>query len=358
MTVALGPVMLDVQGVQLNARERELLVHPAVGGVILFSRNYEEPGQLESLVAEIHGLRSPALLVAVDHEGGRVQRFREGFTRLPPAAALGKVYDADPARGLQLANEAGWLMAVELRALDIDMSFAPILDLGRNKSQVIGDRAFHRDPDVVTAVARAYVRGMRDAGMAAVGKHFPGHGGVSEDSHHALPVDERRLETFRMEDLVPFERLAADGLPGLMTAHLQVPALDSEPVSFSRRWLSDVLRKQLGYLGAVFSDDISMHGAHGAGPPVERACAALAAGCDVVLVCNDPAAAEAVVQGIGEAEVGSASAVRSSRLARFHGHGHVNRAELETSSRRMQIRRELRALDPEPELDLGDDNPA
>lgn len=358
MTVALGPVMLDVRGERLDARERELLIHPAVGGVILFSRNYEDPRQLESLVSEIHGLRSPTLLVAVDHEGGRVQRFREGFTRLPPAGALGTVYDADPARGLALANDAGWLMASELRAVDIDMSFAPVLDLGRNNSQVIGDRAFHRDAGAVTALARAFVRGMRDAGMAAVGKHFPGHGGVAEDSHHALPVDERSLETFRRKDLVPFERLAGDGLPGLMTAHLAVPAVDSQPVSFSRLWLDTVLRKQFGYMGAVFSDDLSMHGAHGAGTPVERARAALAAGCDMVLVCNDPVAAEAVVQGVGDRYVAPASAVRTSRLARFHGHGGVSRTALDKSRRCMSVRRDLRALNPEPELDLGDDNPA
>ena len=205
--MGLGSVMLDVSGLELDESDRELLRHPAVGGVILFSRNYSDPDQLARLVESIRALRAPQLLVAVDHEGGRVQRFRTGFTALPPAAALGRVHDRDPREGLALSRDAGWMMAAELRVLGVDMSFAPVLDLDRGRSKVIGDRAFHRDPDVVTALAGAYVQGMRDAGMAGVGKHFPGHGGVREDSHETLPRDSRDLASFRLEDMLPFERL-------------------------------------------------------------------------------------------------------------------------------------------------------
>lgn len=346
--------MLDVAGPELEPADRDLLAHPAVGGVILFSRNYEDPAQLAGLTASIHALRTPHLLVAVDHEGGRVQRFREGFTRLPRAAALGAAYDRDEPRGLTLAAEAGWLMAAELRACGVDMSFAPVLDLDRECGTVIGERALHRRPDAVTALARAYVRGMRDAGMAAVGKHFPGHGGVVEDSHDTLPVDRRDLVTFRLEDLVPFARLAAEGLAGIMTAHLSVPAVDARPVTFSQRWLDGVLRRELGYKGAIFSDDLSMHGAAGEGTPADRARAALAAGCDMVLVCNDREAAAVAVEGVPR----GGNAVRASRLARFHARTAPDRSALEANPRHGAVRSALQALEAAPELDLPDDNPA
>jgi len=352
--MSLGPVMLDVAGTELSAADRELLAHPAVGGVILFSRNYVDPAQLAALTDAIRALRTPPLLVAVDHEGGRVQRFREGFTALPAAAAFGAVYDRDRDAAARLAADAGWLMAVELRACGVDMSFAPVLDLDRGCSQVIGDRAFHADADVVTALARAWLRGMRDAGMSGVGKHFPGHGGVAEDSHLALPVDERDLEAFRLHDMLPFERLGAGTLAGVMTAHLLVPAVDRVPVSFSRRWLDGILRRELGYQGAVFSDDLSMHGAHAAGGPAERSARALAAGCDMVLVCNDRTAAEAVVC----AAPARADAVRASRLARFHARTRPSRRALLADPRHAAARAALAPLNMAPELDLHDDNPA
>lgn len=351
----MGPVMLDVLGTRLDESERELLRHPAVGGVILFSRNYHDVAQLIALTHEIHQLREPRLLIAVDHEGGRVQRFRAGFTALPSAALIGARYESDARGALALCADAGWLMAAELRACGVDMSFAPVLDLGGDHSEVIGDRAFDVDPDVVTSLARAYVSGMANAGMAAVGKHFPGHGGVGADSHVELPIDTRDLATFLMNDLRPFSSLAEDDLPGMMTAHLLVPAVDDRPVSFSCTWLQEVLRRRLGYRGAVFSDDLSMRGAHDIGTPTQRAQAALHAGCDMVLVCNDREAALAVVHAI---TAGGERALRSSRMARFRGHRAIEWRELQQLERYRYARRVLAALNPAPELDLHDDNSA
>jgi beta-N-acetylhexosaminidase len=278
--------MIDLKGIELQPEERELLRHPLLGGVILFARNYQSPTQIASLTRTIHGLRTPPLLVAVDHEGGQVQRFRQGFTRLPPARALGKLYDCNPAQARRLARHAGWLMAAELRAVGMDFSFAPVLDLERGVSTVIGDRAFHPAPKAVIALARAYIRGMSWAGMAAVGKHFPGHGSVAADSHVSVPVDGRDWRVIQGTDLMPFAQMVRFGLPALMPAHVIYSAVDSLPAGFSRFWLQEVLRGQLGFEGAIISDDLSMSGAGVVGGLSERVNAALSAGCDIALVCN------------------------------------------------------------------------
>lgn len=322
--MSLGPVMLDVEGTALSPADRERLLHPLVGGVILFSRNYESPEQVEALVREIHGLREPQLLVAVDHEGGRVQRFRHGFTELPAVRHLGRVYDENPKRARRLAETSGWLMATELRAIGVDFSFAPVLDLDRGVSQVIGDRAFHTHPEVVADLAHAYMTGMHHAGMAATGKHFPGHGGVSADSHLALPVDERELADILAEDALPFQRMIHYGLEAIMPAHVVFSRVDSQPAGFSRRWLREILRGQLGFQGVIFSDDLSMEGAKGTGDVVARAKLALAAGCDMVLVCNDSAAADQLLAGLGQHD----DPVSHLRLVRMHGRRHPARAEL------------------------------
>jgi beta-N-acetylhexosaminidase len=287
---ALGPVMLDVAGVDLAPEERELLCHPLVGGVILFTRNFESAGQLRRLCQAIHALRAPPLLIAVDHEGGRVQRFRQGFTALPPMRALGHLWDRDAAGACAAAEAVGYVLAAELRDCGVDLSFTPVLDLEYGASSVIGDRAFHGRPHAVAALAGALLGGLRAAGMSGVGKHFPGHGFVSADSHTAVPLDVRGREAIEAADMLPFRLLAAS-LGGVMPAHVVYEAVDPRPAGFSAFWLQTVLRSQLGFRGVVFSDDLSMEGASTAGGVVERAEAARSAGCDMVLVCNDRAAA-------------------------------------------------------------------
>jgi len=322
--MSLGPIMLDIQGTELTAEDRERLRHPLVGGVILFSRNYQSPEQIETLVRAIHDLRHPQLLVAVDHEGGRVQRFREGFTELPPVRHLGQLYDQNPKRAKRLAETSGWLMATELRAVGVDFSFAPVLDLDRGVSQIIGNRAFHSNPETVADLAHAYMTGMHHAGMAATGKHFPGHGGCAADSHLALPVDERRLADLLLEDIVPFERMIHFGLAAIMPAHVLFPRVDSRPAGFSRLWLREILRGRLGFQGVIFSDDLSMEGAKEAGDVVARGKAAMAAGCDMILVCNDTAAADQLLSGLGTHD----DPVSHLRLVRMHGREEVTRTQL------------------------------
>jgi beta-N-acetylhexosaminidase len=285
----LGPVMLDVAGTELTDDERERLRDPLVGGVILFARNFTGSGQLSALTAEIHALRTPALIVAVDHEGGRVQRFRsDGFTRIPPMRSLGSLWERDHLAALDAARAAGYVLAAELLAHGVDLSFTPVLDLDYGGSRVIGDRAFHRDPQVIASLAQSLVAGMAEAGMGCVGKHFPGHGFVEADSHLEIPVDERDFDAIWEQDIAPYRHRIGRQLSGVMPAHVIYHRVDPNPAGFSPFWLQEVLRGQLGFRGVVFSDDLTMEGATVVGDIVARARAAHQAGCDMVLVCNRP----------------------------------------------------------------------
>ncbi len=321
----LGPIMLDLVGLEISAQEREMLLHPLVGGVILFTRNYQSPDQLERLVADIHGLREPHLLVSVDHEGGRVQRFRHGFTALPPAGVFGEIYADEPKRAKQLAETCGWLMAAELRAVGVDFSFAPVLDLDYGVSAVIGNRAFHRKPEIVGDLAISYMLGMKRADMVATGKHFPGHGAVAADSHIDMPVDERPFEDIIAEDVKPFGRLIRAGLGAMMPAHVIYPAVDDKPACFSAYWLKSILRERMGFQGVIFSDDLTMKGAHVMGDIVERGQAALAAGCDMLLVCNHPEESARLLDQLNA----SADPVAHVRFARLHERHKFDRDSLQ-----------------------------
>lgn len=314
--MGIGPVMLDVLGKQLTAEDEKRLRHPLVGGVILFARNYESPSQLAELTASIRALRTPPLLIAVDHEGGRVQRFREGFTRIPPMRELGKMWDEHPKRARHLAEQTGWILAAELRALGVDFSFTPVLDVDYGASSVIGDRAFHTDPQAIAELAHSLMLGMKKAGMATVGKHFPGHGFVRADSHLEIPLDEREFADIEMCDLIPFRQMVNFGLTAVMPAHVIYPKVDARPAGFSRVWLKDILRGELAFEGCIFSDDLSMEGATVAGNIVQRAQAALHAGCDMVLVCNKPESADELLRGLAW-EMPAAS---KARLAHMRGH--------------------------------------
>lgn len=346
--------MIDVEGLALSSAERELLHHPLIGGVILFARNYAEPAQLAALVSEIHALREPHLLVAVDQEGGRIQRFRHAFVELPALALLGDFYDREPDAALTLAADCAWLMASELRAVGIDFSFAPVLDLRSAHSAVIGDRAFHGEPQVVARLAQAYVGGLHTAGMVAVGKHFPGHGHVAGDSHVELPVDERDLYDIEATDLLPFRALINAGIEGIMMAHVLYPRVDPAAAGYSLRWIRDLLRDEMHFQGVVFSDDLGMAGAAIDGSWSERARRALAAGCDVLLVCNQRAAVEEILQAIGpDARYPQVQA----RLMRMHGRGPARTLEqLQAEPRWLAVNQRVRHLTLCPELDLGDDN--
>jgi beta-N-acetylhexosaminidase len=310
----LGPVMVDVSGLELTADDAERLQHPQVGGVILFARNYAAPLQLIRLVQSIRELRQPSLVIAVDHEGGRVQRLRHGFTAIPAMREFGRLFDRDPAQALAAARGCGYVIASELQAHGVDFTFAPVLDVDWGESGVIGDRAFHRDPNVIATLAEALQAGLAQAGMTSVGKHFPGHGWVKADSHHEIPVDERPMAEIAARDLVPFQRLARAGMGAVMPAHVIYPRVDAKPAGFSAVWLQKVLREKLHFDGLVFSDDLSMEGASTAGGMVARANAALNAGCDMVLVCNDPRAQDTTLEGLERRPVAPTLARRLERM--------------------------------------------
>ena len=311
--MSLGPLMVDIAGGELSAEDLAVLSHPLVGSVLLFTRNYRTPAQVEALCAAIRAVKSPHLLIAVDHEGGRVQRFREHFTRLPASRPLGRRYAEDRHDGLDLARSVGWLMASELRAVGVDYSFAPCVDLDYGVSEIIGDRSFDRNPDTVAALAAAFMLGMRDAGMAAIAKHFPGHGAVIADSHIALPVDRREYVDLE-EDIRPYRMLNQNNLAGVMAAHVVYPAVDALPASLSRRWITDILRGELGFHGCVFADDLSMAGAVAFGDILERTQLAHAAGCDVLPICNDRPAVLTVLDRFKPEPISAASGARMVRM--------------------------------------------
>lgn len=306
-TLAMGPVMIDIEGQTLSQYDREKIVHPNTGAIILFARNYYNRQQISELTREIKSARNGPILIAVDQEGGRVQRFQQGFTCLPPALS----YLDNP----DCIQSAGWLMASELLAVGIDFSFAPVLDVDCGVSQIIGDRSFSPDPEQTAELASKFRKGMNQAGMSAVGKHFPGHGAVALDSHLALPIDQRNLDDIRQKDLLPFKRLIAEGVEGIMPAHVVYPEIDSHPAGFSKIWIEQILRNELGFDGAVFSDDLSMEGAACMGNFAERGRVAQQAGCDMILVCNSPNAAEQVLDTTPIEK----NAKREQRLSRMLG---------------------------------------
>lgn len=295
--MALGPVMIDLKGTELDQVEKEILQHPNVGGLIYFTRNYEDVEQITDLSRQVRECR-PDILIAVDHEGGRVQRFREGFTRIPPMSILGRIHKQSPDKAIKVAEKLAWLMAAEVQAVGIDISFAPVLDIDYGGSEIIGDRAFHHDPETIVDLAGAFIKGMASAGMASTGKHFPGHGFVAEDSHIAKPVDSRSLAEIEQSDLLPFSQLMQLGLNAVMPAHVLYDQVDNLPAGFSEFWIKGILREKLGFDGVAFSDDLSMDGADLGIGFAERAELALVAGCDMVLVCNAPQAAEEVVEKV------------------------------------------------------------
>lgn len=351
--MTIGTVMLDVAGPELNEDDVRRIAHPLTGGVILFTRNYRNPDQLTRLVQAIRAVKVSPLLIAVDHEGGRVQRFRDGFTVLPPMRALGRLWDRTPRQARDLARQAGYVLAAELRAHGIDFSFTPVLDIDFGASRVIGDRAFHRNPQAVAELAHALLLGLRDAGMATVGKHYPGHGFVMADSHTELPIDRRPLVDIELTDLVPFKQMIDYGMTAVMPAHVIYPEIDREPAGFSKIWLQEILRVRMGFEGAIFSDDLSMEGARTTGGIVERAQKALGAGCDMVLVCNNPAAADELLTGLHRVTPPASVA----RLARMRGGSQVrNRADLNRSTGYQAAVQSLAALMSDPtQLALGPD---
>lgn len=346
--MTLGPLMVDLEGTAISNTEKELLLKPEVGGVILFTRNFESAEQITALVDEIHQLRAPKLLVAVDHEGGRVQRFREGFSKIPAAAVYAKAASGNIDKARKLAEDAGWLMAAELRACGVDFSFAPVLDLAHGLSGVIGDRAFHNKPTTVATLAYAFMHGMNSAGMQAVGKHFPGHGGVVEDSHVAMPVDHRQLDDLLATDVVPFQYMIENKLAAIMPAHVIYDNVDEKPAGYSSFWIENILRQRLGFQGVIFSDDLSMEAACIAGGYGERADAALKAGCDMALVCNHLDGAIEAADFIR----GYANPTSQLRLVRMHGDKDINWAQLKSSAHWQQVSQSIAALNDSPELEM------
>jgi beta-N-acetylhexosaminidase len=329
---AIGPVMIDLEGLTLSPLEQKIINHPNTGAVILFSRNYDNPEQVSKLITSIRDARDGDILIAVDQEGGRVQRFQTGFTRLPPAAT----FTTHP----ELAEATGWLMASELLAVGVDFSFAPVLDIDCGISEIIGNRSFSENHKLATQLASDFRKGMNAAGMAATGKHFPGHGAVALDSHLTLPVDKRDLQSIRKKDLLPFKQLIDEGLEAIMPAHVVYPQIDSLPAGFSSRWIQQILRTELNFNGTVFSDDLSMEGAASMGDFAQRAKLAIQAGCDMVLVCNNPAAAEEVLNSLPITE----NKPREQRLKKMRGKPQLSHQQLIKTVKWQQLSKQISEL--------------
>ncbi len=346
--MSLGPIMLDIEGTVLTKDDRRRLQHPLTGGVILFSRNFTSQQQLITLTQEIRSLRTPPLLIAVDQEGGRVQRFKTDFTRLPAMRELGKIWDRNPARACHLSKQAGYILATELVTCGLDLSFTPVLDVDHGQSGVIGDRAFHRDIQAISDLAHALMMGLNAGGMQAVGKHFPGHGGIQADSHTEESIDQRHYADIEMDDLIPFRRMIDFDLAGMMAAHVIFPNIDKCPVGFSHTWLQEILRKQLQYEGCIFSDDLSMQGAAYYTSIEARAFAALNAGCDMILVCNDSQAVDELLETLQW----TISATSLARLSHMRGRRHfASRTELREDHDYVQAVHEVSAIgDPNGQL--------
>ena len=325
-----GALMLDLEGLQVSPDERELLLQPEVGGVIFFARSIASKAQFLSLVTQVRTLR-PELLLAIDQEGGRVQRLREGYSKIPPMQVLGDVMASDPEQGEYLCRDAGWLMAVEIIASGLDFSFAPVLDLDRDSCEVISNRAFHDNPSLAVQALRPFIQGMNEAGMAATGKHFPGHGGVREDSHLETPQDTRSLKDLLAHDIIPFAELSQE-LAAVMPAHIVYSAVDKKPAGFSQIWLQDILRQRLRFDGVIFSDDLSMKGADIEGGYPEKTRAALVAGCDMVLVCNNRNGALEAVETLRNDKHQA-----SEKLSLMRAQRSWTWSELESSARRDNI---------------------
>lgn len=336
-------LIIGIEGTELGARERGWIAASQVSGVILFKRNFVSRVQVGALIEQLRALRGESFLVCVDQEGGPVQRFRDGFTRLPALARLGELYDRDPKQALALAEEHAWLMATEMRAIDIDISFAPVVDLQRG-NRAIGERALHARPAVVSALGMAYARGMRLAGMAATIKHFPGHGSVLEDTHVDNAVDTRPLDELRRDDLLPFADAIAAGAEAVMMAHVVYPRVDAQPAGYSRIWIEDILRGELGFRGVVFSDDISMTAAESAGGIDARIAAHHEAGCDLILVCK-PEIVDASLRAVRDA-----MPCDPARLALLHGGVAATWDALVNNPQRTIFAEHLRALEPTKEL--------
>ncbi|MCB6182256.1 beta-N-acetylhexosaminidase [Leeia sp. TBRC 13508] len=314
--IPLGPIIVDIASTELTSLERTRLKHPMVGGVILFARNFESIEQLIKLTAEIRAIRKPSLLISVDHEGGRVQRFKKGFTRIPAMSVFGELWAQDEYKAKTLAEKTGYVLAAELRASGVDFSFAPVLDLDFGRSSVIGNRAFHSNPQVVASIAKSVIRGMKLAGMHPCGKHFPGHGYVEVDSHVGIPSDDRGYEDIHSADIYPYRQLFDAGLTAIMPAHVIYSKVDAKPAGFSRVWLQEILRSRLGFDGVIISDALDMEGASFAGSTfTQRVATAIDAGCDLVLATNRPEDTDRMLEELKL----PVNAVSLTRLARLHG---------------------------------------